>query len=40
MSDLERSEDEDLLAIAQDICDQELVDSILERLGVQHPHCL
>jgi Arf-GAP/Rho-GAP domain/ANK repeat/PH domain-containing protein 3 len=37
MSDLESSEDEDFLAIAQDICDQELVDSILERLGVQHP---
>ena len=31
------SEDEDLLAIAQDICDQELVHSILERLGVQNP---
>ena len=29
MSDLESSEDEDLLAIAQDICDQELVDSIV-----------
>ncbi len=37
MSDLESSDDEDLLAIAQDICDQELVDSILERLDVQHP---
>ena len=30
-------EDDDLLAIAQDICDQELVDNILEQLGVQHP---
>ena len=37
MSDLESSEDEDLLAIADDICDQELVDSILKRLGIQHP---
>jgi Arf-GAP/Rho-GAP domain/ANK repeat/PH domain-containing protein 3 len=41
MSDLESSEDKDqlhkILAIAQDICDQELVDSILERIGVQHP---
>jgi Arf-GAP/Rho-GAP domain/ANK repeat/PH domain-containing protein 3 len=37
MSDLESSDLESLLAIAQDICDQELVDSILERLGVQHP---
>jgi formate dehydrogenase maturation protein FdhE len=27
MSDLESSEDKDLLAIAQDICNQELVDS-------------
>ena len=31
------SEDEVLLAIAQDICDQELVHTIIERLGVQYP---
>lgn len=33
----ESSEDEDLLVIAQGIYDQEFVDSILERLGLQHP---
>ena len=37
MSDSQSSEDEDLLVIAQDNYDQELVGSILERVGLQHP---
>ena len=36
MSDLQSSEDEDLLVIAQDIYNQELVGSIHEPLGLQH----